>query len=132
MRRFVSGERSSRRRTVARATAAYRTVVARQRRLEQRVERRYPRLYDARHGVSGISRLLWPLIGPLLAVLILYPLVVLLVWLVGLLDLRAPVIDLPSINLPDIPFPSVTTPGWLRAVGDAVGAVWSVLGPAAK
>jgi hypothetical protein len=81
--------------------------------------------------VSGIGRVLWPLIGPLLAVLVLYPLVVLLVWLGGLLGLRAPSVDLPSINLPDIPFPSVTAPGWLRAVGDAIGAVWSVLAPAA-
>jgi hypothetical protein len=41
-----------------------------------------------------------PLLGPLLAALILLPLIALLAWLVALLGLEAPSIDLPSVDLP--------------------------------
>jgi hypothetical protein len=101
----------------------------RQRRLERWLEQRYPKLYDARHAVTGIGRALWPLVGPLLAALIIVPIVALLAALVALLGIHAPSIDLPAVDLPDIPFPHITAPGWLRAIGDAVVAVLSVVGP---
>jgi hypothetical protein len=107
-------------------------VRRRQRRLELWLEHRYPKLYDARHAATGISRALWPLLGPLLTALILLPIVALLAGLVALLGLHAPSIDLPAVDLPDIPFPDITAPGWLRAIGDAVGAVLSVVATAAK
>lgn len=117
---------SRRRRIVARAATTYRRVVARQRELERRAERRFPRLYDARHALGGFGRVLWPLVAPLLAGLIVLPFAAL--YLLGsLLDLQAPSIDLPSIDLPDVPLPSVTAPGWLRAIGDVIGACFSVL-----
>lgn len=119
-------------RRAARVVAAYRAVRARQRRLEIWLERRYPTLYDARHAATGIGRAVWPLLGPLLAALILLPVVALLAGLVALLGLTAPSIDLPAVDLPEIPFPNITAPSWLRAIGDAVGAVLSVLGDVAK
>lgn len=118
---------SRRHRLVARAATTYRRVVARQRELERRVERRYPRLYDARHALGGFGRVLWPLVGPLLAGLIVLPLFFALYVLGSLLDLQAPSIDLPSIDLPDVPLPSGTVPGWLWAIGDVIGACFSVL-----
>jgi len=122
----VTGGPSRRRRLVARAATTYRRVVARQRELERRAERRYPRLYDARHALGDFGRVLWPLVAPLLAGLVLLPFVA-LYFLGTLLDLQAPSIDLPSINLPDVPLPSVTAPGWLRAIGRVIGACFSVL-----
>jgi hypothetical protein len=119
-------------RRLARAVAAYRTVRARWRRLELWLEHRYPKLYDARHAATGIGRALWPLVGPLLAALVVVPIVALLAALVALLGIRAPSIDLPSVDLPDVPFPHLTAPGWLRAIGDAVGAFLSVVGPVAR
>lgn len=67
-----------------------------------------------------------------MTVLILLPVVALLAGLVALLGLTAPSIDLPAVDLPDIPFPDITAPGWLQAIGDAVGAVLSVFGNIAK
>jgi hypothetical protein len=119
-------------RRVARLVAVYRSVRARQRRLERRLERRYPKLYDARHAATGTGRALWPLLGPLLAALIVLPIVAVLAALAAVLGLHAPSIDLPSVDLPAIPVPDITAPGWLRAIGDAIGAVLSVLGIVAK
>ena len=124
----VTGPPPPQRRRLGRTLAAYRTLRDRRRRLERWLEQRYPKLYDARHAATGIGRALWPLVGPLLAALI----VALLAALVALLGVHAPSIDLPSVDLPDIPFPHITAPGWLRAIGDAIGAVLSVLGPVAK
>ena len=115
-----------------RALAAYRSMRARQRRLERWLERRYPKLYDARHAATGIGRALWPLLGPLLAALIVLPIVAVLAALVALLGLHAPSIDLPSVDLPAIALPHITVPAWLRAIGDAIGAVLGVLGFVAK
>lgn len=117
------------RRRLARTLAVVRMGRDRQRRLERWLEQRYPKLYDARHAVTGIGRALWPLVGPLLAALIIVPIVALLAALVALLGIHAPSIDLPAVDLPDIPFPHITAPGWLRAIGDAVVAVLSVVGP---
>jgi hypothetical protein len=106
-----------------RATALVRAAQARQRRVEAWLERRYPMLYDARHAARGFGHVLWPLLGPLLAALVLLPVFALLVLLWTLLGLEAPSIDLPDLpDLPDIPFPEVTVPGWLQAIGDALGA----------
>lgn len=63
------------RRTAALAHA----VLARQRRVETWLERRYPKLYDARHAARGFGHALWPLLGPLLAALVLFPVIALLV-----------------------------------------------------
>lgn len=123
---------AARRGVVVRAATAYRSLLARQRRLERRLERRYPKLYDARHAATGMGRALWPLLGPLLMALVLLPIIAVLAALVAVLDLQAPSIDLPAVDLPSIPFPDVEAPGWLRAVGDALAAVFSVIGPAAK
>jgi hypothetical protein len=128
----VTAPPPARSRRFRRLLAVYRSVQARQRRLELRLERRYPKLYDARHAATGIGRALWPLLGPLLAALIVLPVVAVLAALIALLGLHAPSIDLPSVDLPAIPFPDITAPGWLRAIGDAVGAVLSVLGVVAK
>lgn len=128
-RTLVTGPPPQRSRRVAHAMAAYQSVRARQRRLEMWLERRYPKLYDARHAATGIGRALAPLLGPLLTALIVLPVLALLAGLVALLGLQAPSIDLPSVNLPDIPFPDITAPGWLRAIGDAIGAVYRCSGP---
>lgn len=128
---FVRPRRKPTSRRFARALAAYRAVRARQRRLETRLEHRYPRLYDARHAATGIGHALWPLLGPVLTALLLLPVVAVLAGLVALLGLHAPSIDLPSVNLPEIPSADIAAPGWLRAIGGAVGAVLSVLGTAA-
>lgn len=122
---------------VARAATTYRALLARQRHLERWVERRYPKLYDARHAATGMGRALWPLLGPLLMALVLLPIIAVIAALVAVLDIQAPSIDLPSIDLPavdlpSLPLPDVSTPGWLRAVGDALAAVFGVIGPAAK
>lgn len=119
-------------RRVAWAAGVFGAVRARQRRLEARLERRFPALYDARHAARGMGRAVWPLLGPLLAALIVVPIVALLAALVALLGLSAPSIDLPSVDLPAIPFPDVAAPGWLRAIGQALGAVISVIGVVAK
>lgn len=79
-----------------------------------------------------MSRALWPLIGPLLTALIVVPIFALLAGLAALLGLVAPSIDLPSVDLPDLPLPDVTAPGWLRVIGDALDAVFSVVGPPLK
>ncbi len=71
-------------------------------------------------------------LGPLLTALVLIPILALLAGLVALLGLVAPSIHLPSFDPPDLPLPDVTAPDWLRAIGDAIGAVFSVLGPALK
>jgi hypothetical protein len=105
----------------------YRSLRVRQRRLELRLERRYPRLYDSRYAATGIGRALWPLIGPLLTMLVVLPIVAALAALVALLGLHAPSIDLPSVDLPAVPFPDITAPGWLRAIGHAIGEALSVL-----
>jgi hypothetical protein len=110
-----------------RLLAVYRSVRARQRRIELWLERRYPKVYDARHAATGIGHALWPLVGPLLAALIVLPIVAVLAALVAVLDLHVPSIDLPSVDLPAIPFPDITAPGWLRAIGSAIGAVLSAL-----
>lgn len=115
-------------RRVARAVAAFGTVRVRQRRLEAKLERRFPGLYDARHAAQGLSRAVWPLLGPLLTALVVVPILALLAWLVAQLGLEAPSIDLPSVDLPEVPFPDVTAPGWLRAIGEALGT----LGAASK
>jgi hypothetical protein len=128
----VTGPPPPERRRLARALAVYRTLRDRRRRLELRLERRYPTLYDARHAATGIGRALWPLVGPLLAALIVVPTVALLAALVALLGIHAPSIHLPSVHLPDISLPHVTAPGWLRAVGHVIGAVLSVLAPVLK
>lgn len=112
--------------------AAFGTVRVRQRRLEAKLERRFPGLYDARHAAQGLSRAVWPLLGPLLTALVVVPILALLAWLVAQLGLEAPSIDLPSVDLPEVPFPDVTAPGWLRAIGEALGTVFSVLGAASK
>jgi hypothetical protein len=132
MRRTVTAPPPARHRRRGRASAVYRSLRARQRRLELWLEHRYPKLYDARHAATGIGRALWPLLGPLLAALIVLPIVAVLAALVALLGLHAPSIDLPSVDLPAIPFPDITAPGWLRAIGSAIGAVLSVLGFVAK
>jgi hypothetical protein len=128
----VTAPPPARHRRFGRAPALYRSVRARQRRIELWLEQRYPKLYDARYAATGIGRALWPLLGPLLAALIVLPIVAVLAALVALLGLHAPSIDLPSVDLPSIPFPDITVPGWLRAVGSAIGAVLSVLGFVAK
>jgi hypothetical protein len=66
MRCTVSAPSPATSRRRGRAVALYRSVRARQRRLELRLERRSPMLYDSRHAATGIGRALWPLIGPLL------------------------------------------------------------------
>jgi len=109
----VIASQPPRSRLPARALTAYQMMRARQRRLEGWLERRVPALYDMRHAATGIGRALWPLLGPLLAALILLPLIALLAWLVALLGLEAPSIDLPSVDLPDIPLPDITAPAWL-------------------
>jgi len=91
--------------------AAFGTVRVRQRRLEAKLERRFPGLYDARHAAQGLSRAVWPLLGPLLTALVVVPILALLAWLVAQLGLEAPSIDLPSVDLPEVPFPDVTAPG---------------------
>lgn len=128
----VMAAEPSRSRRVARAAAAYRSIGARRRRLEMRLERRFPGLYDARHAASGLGRALWPLVGPLLSALLVLPVVALLVGLDALLDLEAPSIDLPSVDIPHVPSPNVSAPDWLRAIGDAIGAAISAFGDAAK
>jgi hypothetical protein len=125
----VTGPPSTKSRRLAPVSAARRAVRARQRRLELWLERRYPALYDARHAATGIGRALWPLVGPLLAALIVLPIVALLAALVAMLGIHAPSIHLPSVDLPDIALPHITAPEWLRAVGHALGAARSVLGP---
>ncbi|MDP8909927.1 MAG: hypothetical protein M3N47_12610 [Chloroflexota bacterium] len=129
---LVTSGRSTGSRRIARLAVTYRKATALQRQLERRLERRYPSLYDARHALSGIGRALWPLIGPLLAMLIVLPVVLLLAWLWDLLGLQAPSVDVPSVDLPDIAFPSIAVPGWLRAIADIVGAGLSLLGAVAK
>ena len=125
----MTGPPSTKSRRLPPVSAAHRAVRARQRRLELWLERRYPALYDARHAATGIGRALWPLVGPLLAALIVLPIVALLAALVATLGIHAPSIHLPSVDLPDIAPPHITAPGWLRAVGHALGAALSVLGP---
>jgi hypothetical protein len=127
----VSAPPPARDRRRSRARSAYRALRARQRRLETWLERRYPKLYDARHAATGIGRALWPLVGPLLAALIVLPIVALLAALAALLGLHAPSIDLPSVDLPDIPLPDVTAPAWLRAVGAAIAAALAAFGSVA-
>lgn len=100
----------------------WRSLRERRRRFERALERRWPKLYDARHAATGVGQALWPFVGPLLAALILLPIVALLAALVAVLD-----IDLPPIDLPAIPLPDVSAPGWLRAIGDAVGAVFAAV-----
>jgi hypothetical protein len=90
----VTGPPPPERRRLTRALAAYRKLRDRRRRLELWLEHRYPKLYDARHADTGVGRALWPLVGPLLAALIVLPIVALLAALVALLGLHAPSIDL--------------------------------------
>jgi hypothetical protein len=132
MRPTVTAPPPAGRRRLGRTRAVYGSLRARQRRLELWLEHRYPKLYDARYAATGIGRALWPLLGPLLTALIVLPIVAVLAALVALLGLHAPSIDLPSVDLPRIPFPDITVPGWLRAIGGAIGAVLSVLGFVAK
>lgn len=106
------------------ARAGYRTIAARWRRLELELERRFPKLYDARHAARGLGRVLGPLLGPLLMALLVLPVLALLGGLIAPLGLKAPSIGLPSVELPRI-----TPPGWLRAIGDAIGTALSVLAP---
>ncbi len=98
------------------------------------MERRYPALYDGRHAAAGIGRLLWPLIGPLLAALVLLPVVAVLAGLVyALLALLGALgVEPPRVDVPTIPLPDVSAPGWLRWLGDAVSDVLDVLGPIAR
>ncbi len=95
---------------------------ARRRRIESRVERRFPALYDARHAAHEIGRALWPLIGPLLALVLAVPFALLILGLDALFDF-----DAPSVDLPDVDLPSVPVPGWLEAVGDALAAALDFL-----
>ncbi len=89
-------------------------------------------MYDARHALSGVGRVVWPILGPLLAMAILFPVVVLVAWLWNLAGLQTPRIDMPSIDLPEIALPNVGVPGWLRAIGDILGAAFSLLGAVGK
>ena len=136
--RFRSNGRSvidpprPRSRRAARAAAGYRTTLARWRQVELRLERRYPKLYDARHAAGGVGRALGPLLGPLLFALLVLPVLALLANLLPAMGLSTPSIDLPSVDLPQLPAPNITAPGWLQAVGDIIGAILSVLGLAAK
>ena len=100
--------------------------------MELRLERRYPKLYDARHATAGIGRALGPVLWPVLFVLLVLPVLALVARLVPPLGLDTPSIDLPSIDLPQFPLPDVTAPGWLQAIGEVIDAVLSVLAPATK
>jgi len=104
----------------------------RQHRLEERLERRFPKIYDARHAAQGIVRALGPLIFPLLAALVLVPLLALLAAIVAWLGIKAPSIDLPDVDLPSVPLPDLDAPGWLEAVGRAIEAVLEVLGAVSR
>ncbi len=75
-----------------------------------------------------------PLIWPALAALILAPILALLAALIEPLGLGTPSIKLPSIDFPDfpdLPDPEITTPEWLRSIGDAIAAVARYLIPVA-
>ncbi len=101
----------------------------RRRRLEARLERAFPSLYDARHAAKGIGRVAWPLIGPLVMALVL----VVLAAVADALGLRAPAIDLPSIEFPsvDLPNPDITAPQWLRTIGEVIALLLKYLVTAA-
>ena len=109
-----------------------RMMQARRRRLELGLERRLPKLYEARYAAKGLGHVLWTLLGPLLLALIVVPVVALLAALVGSLGLKAPSIDLPSLEMPRFPTPNITAPDWLQAIGEAIGAALSVLASATK
>lgn len=101
----------------------------RRRRLEARLERAFPSLYDARHAAKGVGRVAWPLIGPLVMGLVL----VVLAAVADALGLRAPAVDLPSIEFPsvDLPNPDITAPQWLRTIGEVIAVLLKYLVPAA-
>ena len=128
----MSDQSGARSRRAAQAAAAYRKALARLRQVELRLERRYPKLYDARHAAAGIGRAQGPLLG---AAAVCAPGAPRL----GFAD-QSPAgngaehtsIDLPSFDRPEFPAPNITPPGWLRAIGGIIGAVLSVLAPAAK
>ena len=133
-----SSRREPRRRPILgsgrRAKALLQRLGARRRGLQARLERRFPDISDARHAGKGIGRVVGPLIGPVLAALILAPIFALLATLVEPLGLEAPSIELPSVDFPDfpnLPDPEITTPEWLRSIGDAIAAVTRYLIPAA-
>ncbi|WP_354702146.1 hypothetical protein DSM112329_02499 [Paraconexibacter sp. AEG42_29] len=109
------------------ATRTFRVQEARVGQLERRLEARYPRLYDLRHAAEGVGRVVWPVLGPLLAALVLLPLLAFLAGLWALLGVAGLQFSPPSIPWPSIPWPSITAPGWLRSIGDALGAVLSVV-----
>lgn len=104
---------------------ALRRLGERRRRLEARLERAFPSLYDARHAAKGVGRVAWPLIGPLVLVV--------LAAVADALGLRAPAVDLPSIEFPsvDLPNPDITAPPWLRTIGEVIAVLLKYLAPAA-
>ncbi len=105
----------------SRSVDGLRRLGERRRRLEARLERLFPSLYDARHAAKGVGRVAWPLIGPLLMALVL----LVLAAVAHALGLRAPAIDLPSIE-----FPSVDLPEWLRTIGEFIAVLLKYLIPA--
>ncbi|WP_210491363.1 hypothetical protein [Patulibacter sp. SYSU D01012] len=115
------GRPPARRRGVRAVPARVRAIRTR---AERWVERRHPRLYDARHAASGLGRLLGPLVGPVLFALVVVPVVALLAGLVALLGTLG--ITLPSVSLPDVDLPAIHPPDWLRAVGRVLGAIFDV------
>ncbi len=120
-----------RRRGTRRLLRARDALLDRRARLERWVERRHPALWDARHAVEGVGRLLGPLIGAAVLLVLLAPLLALLAALAALLDVLdvdLPSVSLPSVPLPSIDLPSVDAPGWLRDVARVLGDVLGVVG----
>ncbi|MDX8152659.1 hypothetical protein SK069_13720 [Patulibacter brassicae] len=120
----MPAEPRHRRRGTRRLLRARDALLHRRARLERWLERRHPALWDARHAVEGVGRLLGPLIGAAVLLVLLAPLLALLAALAALLDVLD--LDLPSISLPSVP--SVDAPGWLRDVARVLGDVLGVLG----
>jgi hypothetical protein len=127
----MPAEPRHRRRGTRRLLRARDALLHRRARLERWLERRHPALWDARHAVEGVGRLLGPLIGAAVLLVLLAPLLALLAALAALLDvldLDLPSISPPSLPLPSIELPSVDAPGWLRDVARVLGDVLGVLG----
>ncbi|GAA2440349.1 hypothetical protein GCM10010191_65060 [Actinomadura vinacea] len=81
----------------------------------ERLARRYPRLYAARHVAAAIAKVLLPLLG--IGALIRLPKPDIDLPEVNPPDLPdLPGIPWPSIDLPSLPIPDVTLPGWVQAI----------------
>ncbi|MBG6089678.1 hypothetical protein IW256_003791 [Actinomadura viridis] len=80
----------------------------------ERLARRHPKLFAARHVAAAVAKVLLPLLG--IGVLIRLPWPDIPLPDVDLPDIPRPRIPWPDIDPPSIPLPDLTLPGWIQAI----------------